>query len=64
LNYVLLLPVQSVTAGTNRRLQPNVNGIVPANEIFIGKDPWVIFGMEAKYLEYRDKVLAAYNLKV
>jgi len=50
-----------ITAGTNRRLQPNVNGIVPANEKFIGKDPWVIFGMEAKYLEYREKVLAAFT---
>jgi hypothetical protein len=50
-----------ITAGTNRRLQPNVNGIVPTNEKFIGKDPWVIFGMEAKYLEYREKVLAAFT---
>jgi len=51
-----------ITAGTNRRLLPNVNGIIPANEEFIGKDPWVIFGMEAKYLEYQEKVLAAYKL--
>jgi len=50
-----------ITAGTNRRLSPNVNGIVPAPERFIGKDPWVIFGMESKYLEYQEKVLATYN---
>lgn len=50
-----------ITAGTNRRLQPDINGIVPANEKFIGKDPWVIFGMEGKYLEYREKVLAAFE---
>jgi hypothetical protein len=50
-----------ITAGTNRRLQPDINGIIPANEKFIGKDPWVIFGMEAKYLEYREKVLAAFG---
>ena len=50
-----------ITAGTNRRLQPDINGIVPANEKFIGKDPWVIFGMEGKYLEYREKVLAAFG---
>jgi hypothetical protein len=50
-----------ITAGTNRRLFPNLNGIVPAPERFIGKDPWVIFGMESKYLEYQEKVLAAYK---
>lgn len=50
-----------ISAGTNRRLKPSVNGIEPADEIFIGKDPWVIFGMESKYLEYRTKVLEAFN---
>ena len=49
-----------ISAGSNRRLKPNVNGIVPASEKFIGKDPWVIFGMDTKYLEYRAKVLAAF----
>lgn len=49
-----------ITAGTNRRLLPSINGIEPAKEKFIGKDPWVIFGMESKYLDYQDKVLNAY----
>jgi hypothetical protein len=52
-----------ITAGTNRRLLPNVNGIRPANEKFLGKDPWVAFGMVGKYLEYRDAVLAAFSPK-
>lgn len=52
-----------ITAGTNRRLLPNVNGIQPAAEKFLGKDPWVIFGMVGKYLEYRDAVLAAFSPK-
>jgi hypothetical protein len=50
-----------ISAGTNRRLTPSVNGVVPANEVFIGKDPWVMFGMDSKYLEYRQKVLDVYN---
>jgi hypothetical protein len=50
-----------ITAGSNVRLLPSVNGIVPAKEKFIGKDPWIIFGMESKYLDYRNKVLDAYN---
>ncbi len=52
-----------ITAGTNRRLVPNVNGIRPANEKFLGKDPWVAFGMVGKYLEYRDAVLSAFSPK-
>ena len=50
-----------ITAGSNRRLLPSVNGIEPAKEKFIGKDPWVIFGMESKYLDYQEKVLNAYK---
>jgi len=61
LRLCIVVACADITAGSNRRLLPSVNGIEPANEKFIGKDPWVIFGMEGKYLEYREKVLAAFS---
>jgi hypothetical protein len=36
---------------------------IPADEVFVGKDPWVMFGMDSKYLEYRQKVLDVYKNK-
>ena len=50
-----------ISAGTNRRLKPSINRIEPAEEVFIGKDPWIMFGMDANYLKYRQMVLDLYN---
>jgi hypothetical protein len=50
-----------ITAGTNKRLLPNVGGITPSNEVFLGKDPFVFFGMDTKYLSYRESLLKAFN---
>jgi hypothetical protein len=52
-----------ISAGTNRRLNPSINGIVPAEEVFIGKDPWIMYGMDVNYLKYRQQVLDVYNSK-
>jgi len=61
LRLCIVVACADITAGTNRRLLPDVNGIQPAIEKFVGKDPWVIFGMENKYLEYREKVLLSFT---
>lgn len=50
-----------ITAGTNIRLLPSVNNIEPAPKQFLGKDPWTLFKMADKYLEYQQKVLDAYH---
>lgn len=50
-----------ITAGTNRRLGPDVSGIVPAPEKYLGKDPWTLFAMDTKYLIYRTLLLEAFK---
>lgn len=49
-----------ITAGTNKRLVPSVDSIIPADEVFLGKDPFVFFGMDKKYLSYRENLLKAF----
>jgi hypothetical protein len=53
-----------IAAGTNRRLLPSVNEIIPAKETFVSTDPWVLFGMDKKYVDYQKAVLKAYNNEV
>jgi hypothetical protein len=53
-----------ITAGTNRRLLPEVDGIAPAPEKYLGKDPWTLFAMDKKYLFYRALLLDAYTKRV
>jgi hypothetical protein len=53
-----------ITAGTNRRLLPDVSGIIPAPEKYLGKDPWTLFAMDKKYLVYRKMLLAAHKSRV
>jgi hypothetical protein len=50
-----------ITAGTNKRLLPSVEGIIPSKEVFLGKDPFVLFGMDKKYLGYRKSILDAFE---
>jgi len=52
-----------ITAGRNIRLVPSVDGIKPADEVFLGKDPFVLFGMDKKYLSYRESLLKAFSNK-
>jgi len=52
-----------ISAGTNRRLNPAVNNIIPADEVFVGKDPWIMYGMDVNYLNYRQIVLDAFTSK-
>jgi len=49
-----------ITAGTNIRLLPDVDGLEPADGIYLPKDPWILFGMDKKYLVYRQMVLDEY----
>lgn len=53
-----------IAAGTNRRLLPDINGIIPAKETFISTDPWVLFGIDKKYVDYQKAVLKAYHNEV
>uniref|UniRef100_A0A6C0KPT3 HD/PDEase domain-containing protein n=1 Tax=viral metagenome TaxID=1070528 RepID=A0A6C0KPT3_9ZZZZ len=46
-----------ISAGTNVRLLPNVDGLIPAKTIYLGKDPWTLYGMDKKYESYRSEVL-------
>ena len=47
-----------IAAGTNSRLGSSVCGIVPKDTIYMGKDPWTMFGMDKKYKLYRDALIA------
>jgi len=49
-----------IAAGTNKRLLPNVGGITPADEVWLGIDPFVSYGMDKKYLVYRKSILDAF----
>jgi len=53
-----------ITAGTNKRLLPSVDGIIPEKEVFLGKDPFVLFGMDKKYIDYRQSLIDAFNIRV
>ena len=50
-----------ITAGTNRRLLPDVHNIKPEDETFLSKDPWTDYEMDKKYLGYRNMLLQAYT---
>ena len=50
-----------IAAGTNRRLLPNVAGVSPAAERYMGNDPWTFFSMEKNYLIYRTMLLDAHQ---
>ena len=51
-----------ITAGTNRRLVGIIEGgIKPADEIYLGKDPWTLYGMDKKYLKYRKNLLEMFD---
>jgi len=50
-----------IAAGTNVRLLPNVDGIIPAKTIYLGKDPWTLFGMDLKYDTYRSELLTYFK---
>lgn len=52
-----------ITAGTNKRLLPSVDGIIPEKEVFLGKDPFVLFGMDKKYIDYRQRLIDAFNIR-
>jgi hypothetical protein len=61
LRLCIAVAAADITAGSNRRLLPNVNGIIPAEEKFLGKDPWSLFGMDKKYLTYRQMLLDGFS---
>jgi hypothetical protein len=50
-----------IAAGSNKRLLPNVGGITPADEVWLGIDPFVSYGMDKKYLVYRKSILDAFG---
>jgi hypothetical protein len=50
-----------IAAGTDARLLPNVCGIVPTSSSYLGKDWWVSLGMDKKYKEYRDILIASFS---
>lgn len=51
-----------IAAGTNSRLLPSVCGIVPSSTKYLGKDPWVAYGMDKKYKYYRDALIQRYGV--
>ena len=61
LQLCIAVSCSDITAGSNRRLIPAVSGIKPADEKFLGKDPWTLFGMDKKYLGYRNMLLKAFK---
>jgi len=63
LRLCIVVACADISAGTNRRLKSSTNGIIPADEVFVGKDPWIMYGMDVNYLKYRQQVLDAFNSK-
>lgn len=63
LKLCIVVACADITAGTNVRLLPSVNKIKPCSRNYLGKDPWVLFGMDQKYLEYRKDVLNNFKLR-
>lgn len=61
LKLCILVACADITAGTNVRLLHEIHGIAPCPRSYIGKDPWVAYGMDKKYLQYRQAVLDAYT---
>jgi len=50
-----------IAAGTNVRLLPDVDGLIPANTIYLGKDPWIMYGMDKKYETYRNELISYFK---
>ena len=46
-----------IAAGTNVRLLPDVDGLIPANTIYLGKDTWTLYGMDKKYEGYKNELI-------
>lgn len=49
-----------IAAGTNQRLFPQICGVIPASTKYLGKDPWVAYGMDKNYKIYRDALIQNY----
>lgn len=47
-----------IASGTNKRLGDSVCGIVPSSTKYLGKDPWIAYGMDKKYKSYRDALIS------
>lgn len=64
LRLCMVVACADIAAGSNRRLRSEkTNGIIAAKETFIGTDPWVLFGMDKKYMGYHQSVLDSYKIE-
>jgi hypothetical protein len=61
LRLCIVVACADITAGTNKRLLPSVNHMIPSNTKYLGKDPWVAYGMVSKYLRYQADIIELYN---
>jgi hypothetical protein len=56
LKLCILVACADITAGTNIRLKEDYEEII-LPQIYPAYDPWVLFGMDKKYIEYRNGLI-------
>ena len=58
LKLCIVVSCADISSGRNIR----VSYLNPMDEVYLGKDPWVMYGMDKRYCTYRNDVLNIFNI--